>query len=224
MEINLTKYYQKLYPVIAQRIKARPIMILTQDKIHIQKAYTTIHPEFVKENGDYYMQAWNEAQYQEIVTATNPAEIHIRNGHFFETELRDIIFDLDAEEASTLDMTFSYGKALVDWIQTNKESEIEKITMIYTGNRGNHIRCLLKYRKNQEQILDWMDECTTGCSATFIGKVDKAMANSKHFCRMPMSYNTKGQKFSFCVDKLKEFNKDIAEEKSQRVYEMIIGG
>jgi len=220
--MNLKPFYRNILPHIRKYILARPIMFITDkthrqwlDKMYFKGNYISESEDFEK----FRIQAWNDPDWEEILELCDPLEVHVRMGHFFETHLREIIFDLDTSDSVGLETAFDYAKGFYDWILTNREKEVDIVRILFSGNRGFHIRVLLTERLSpialEAKMLEWKD----AYNKPFIGVVDTNMCRPSHFIRMPFSYNKKGKKFSFFCERFGEFSETIAKEKSDQLKE-----
>jgi len=213
-------YYINALPHLIKYCLARPLLYVNT-KAHVQN----MKIEYAKQGfmglniytKKVKIQAWNIQDLSETINMLDPVEIHYRMGHFHETELNEIIFDLDTDESVGIETAFDYGKGLIDWIKTCRHDEINQVRMLYSGNRGFHIRVQLKHRYRKELLKTKMDEWVLTYKRPFVGEVDTNMCNPLHFIRCPLSWNKKGQKFSYFVDNLSDFNEIIAQENSDRV-------
>jgi len=225
MKQNLCEFYKKILPHVRRYVFGRPLLILTENTHQQWQDRFYFKSHFISEIEDFdrfRIQAWNDTDWVDIIDKLKPMEFHVRMSHFFETHLREVVFDLDPSESIGLELPFEYGKGFVDWLNTNVSQEFHEVRMLFSGNRGFHIRLVLKNRKPKEALEDFMNICVDKYGKPFVGKVDTNMCNPLHFIRMPLSYHMKGEKLSFFVDKLEKFNEEIAKEKSQSLLEAFL--
>ena len=156
-----------------------------------------------------------------FVEKYSPVEIHMSVTHFFESTFKVVFIDLDASPSMGIATVFDYACGLKDFIMGI--SPTKDIRMVYSGNRGFHLHVTLSQRLFPEEVEKFLEKVAS-YPKPFIGKIDSAVNSIHHFIRVPYSYNCKGKKFSFYVDKLKDFNEDLAVEWSSRLYYGAIKG
>ena len=216
--MNYEKIYTALIDEIFPFVLGRPLMI-KKGKIYMKKDSKSIAPShFVGVAPEAFpLQVWTREDLISLLKTHNPSELHRSMGRFFETQLNELIFDLDTSPSSGLESSFAYGKGLYDWINQYQENTITNCRMLYSGNRGFHITVTLKTSHSQPYLKKVMENWIAQYGQTFIGVIDTNMTDYKHFIRVPFSYNDKGGRFAFYVDKLTEFTEKIAQEKSDKI-------
>jgi hypothetical protein len=212
MKLNL--FYSKVLPLVEKLLYFRPLLIISSDAAHRQF-------KFNPDDSDLSIGDRVPIQFKlgdnlnSFIEKNSPVEIHMGVTHFFESTFKHLFIDLDASPSMGLATVFDYAMGLKDFVLTI--SPTRSIKMVFSGNRGFHLHVELSQRLLESEAKEYLVKV---CSypKPFIGKIDVGVNTSSHFIRVPYSYNLKGGKFSFYVDRLKEFNNDIALEWSERLY------
>lgn len=212
MKFNL--YYSKVLPLVERLLYFRPLMVISTD---------ASCRKFKFDPGVSDLSIGDRVPIQfklgdnlgSFIQKNSPIEIHMGVTHFFESTFRTLFIDLDSSPSMGLATVFDYAMGLKDFIQTI--SPTRSIKTVFSGNRGFHLHVELSQRLYTSEAKEFLDKV---CSypKPFIGKIDVGVNTYTHFIRVPFSYNLKGEKFSFYVDKLKDFSNDIALECSERLY------
>lgn len=216
--MNFAKYYARILELNFDLIKYRPLLIISLHDKHRQFQRDFIEGSLC--SGDKTpLQILSKEQIPVLLESYHPKEIHCSSTRFYETSFKNFVIDLDASKANGISTVFDFAKGFSEHIR--KSGQVKKVKILFTGNRGFHIHVSLVQRKTFEEtgaLVESFKEYHT----PFIGVIDTNVLLQGHFIRMPFSFNTKGQKFSYFVDKLDSFNPDIAQEHSDRLYEGVM--
>jgi len=224
MNLNFSLYYKRILPKLSTMLFYRPLMIVTVDMYkseEFKRRFESGDREGAfKLGGRIPLQLTLEEEIPGWVDTYNPVEVHISVTRFFESSFKHIYIDLDASPAIGLMTVFDYAKGLSEYVL--KKEGVQSLRMVFTGNRGFHFHVELSKRLSTEEVTGFMQEVQE-YKEPFIGKIDMGVNVPNHSIRLPYSYNLKGNKFAFYVDKLNEFSEDIAQDWSDHLYKGVMG-
>lgn len=226
MTYNFTEFYINVVPKVYDFVCYRPLRLICLDD-----AGEPYNRQFARKvwEGDCDLMRVSEKTPLQIIFPKNvrsfmrcykPIEIHMSVARFYEDTFKHFVIDLDTSKSIGISSCFDFARGFIEYIRKN--SSIESTRCLYTGNRGFHVHVFLKTRLTpdalQNLFISFQDY-----HKPFIGKLDMNVIRLGHFIRMPFSFNSKGNKFSFWVDKLSDFNESIAQEKSEQLYRSVAG-
>lgn len=222
---NFNLYYKRVLPRLSDMLFYRALMVVTLGRDNkpegIKRRFESKDIEGAfKLAGRVPLQIASEDEISPWVDRFFPVEVHMSVTRFFEPSFKTIYVDLDSSAAVGLMTVFDYAKGLSDFVL--KMDNVRALRMVFTGNRGFHFHVELSKRLSVEKVNEFMLKVKE-YPQPFIGKIDMGINVPNHAIRVPFSYNLKGKKFGFYVDKLKDFSEEIAQENSDRLYRGVVG-
>ena len=214
--MNPVVVYQKLAEHILPYLYGRPVMVVGADGGHRMWA---------RQQGDGLLreseqtgvplQVWSLQEFLDLLTVETPAELHVRARGFWEHSRSLIVYDLDTAPHSGIQTSFRWGKRFREYLR--QRPEVSSSRMLFTGNRGFHIRVCLNRRYEPEPYQQLLTTLLKDFGEPFLGDVDTKPSLPQHFVRCPHSFNIKGQRFSYFVDNCDDFNTAAADEMNARI-------
>jgi len=217
--MNFSKYYAGILNLNFDLIKYRPLLIISLHDKHRQFQRDVV-PGSLCSGERTPLQILNRDDIPVFLNSYYPKEVHCSSTRFYETSFKNFVIDLDASKSTGISTVFDFAKGFGDHIR--KHPLVEKVKILFTGNRGFHLHISLLQRKTFEETKALVGSFQD-YQMPFIGVIDTNVLLEGHFIRMPFSFNTKGQKFSYFVDKLNSFNLEIAQEQSDLLYKGVTG-
>lgn len=209
--MNVVKAYEALADKLLPYVIARPLRLVYEDGANRLWARTPTERMLREpEQGAYPVQVWSMPDLLGLLRDEQPIEIHHRSAAFFEYSRNFMVFDLDTAKHSGVQTSFRWGKRFLQYLVGREE--VAHVRMLFTGNRGFHLRTWLR-RRHEPEIYDKMvKDFVDGFGEPFLGEVDTLPCKREHYVRCPHSYNVKGSRFSFFVETLDDFTPEIADQ------------
>lgn len=202
-------------------VKYRPLLVVTSEgktRQFTSKAF--VLADDLRQSDKTPLQLRSLDGLDQFLNLYEPVEMHMAVTRFYEQSFKSFVIDLDSSPSMGIGTVFDFAKGFGEYI--SGKPFVKGVRILFTGNRGFHIHVELVSRASSAEVNS-MFASFAAYPHPFIGTLDSNVLRIGHFIRMPFSWNRKGKKFSFYVDKLNEFNSDIAKDFSCKLYSGLTG-